>query len=214
MKLNIKKIGRTAKWLFDTQVKKRALRAVAKVKYELFDQPDIKERNRKIILAMALIFFLDYLMYCLHTNSPIFGIFPTLPTLDEKREITVYLPSLDGVTILREKRSVPVYENDEKTAKELFNIVVNGSQYENTSLVVPTELFVTKVWIHGRKKGGKDICVFDLEPIELIENNRVIPNSESLFKEALAKTIKSNISSVKEIIILEKGAPAAQLWEL
>jgi hypothetical protein len=214
MKLDVKRAARKARLLFDKQVKERVFLIVGKIRYELFEQPDIKERNRKIILAIALIFFLDYLMYCLHTNSPIFGIFPTLPTLDEKKEVSVYLPSLDGVTILREKRSIPVYESDERTAKELFDIVVKGSRFENTALAVPTELFVTKVWLHRGDAGKNSICIFDLEPVELIENNQAKPNSESLFKKALAKTIRKNIPGVTEIIILEKGVPAARLWEL
>jgi hypothetical protein len=214
MKHDIKNVMQKAGLLFDTQVKKKVSRIVKTVKYELLDQPDKKERNRKIILVFASLFFLDYLMYCLHTNSAIFGIFPTLPTLDEQKEVTVYLPALDGSTIIREKRSIPVYESDEKTAKELFEIVVRGSMYENTALAVPVDLFVTKVWLHRKGAGRNSICVFDLEPVELSETVPVIANSESLFKKALEITITKNIPAVKEILILEKGIPLVRLWEL
>ena len=63
MKHDIKNVMQKAGLLFDTQVKKKVSRIVKTVKYELLDQPDKKERNRKIILVFASLFFLDYLMY-------------------------------------------------------------------------------------------------------------------------------------------------------
>jgi hypothetical protein len=198
---------------FETQVKQRARNVYNKARYELFEQPDIKKRNRSIVLVFTVIFFLDYLMYCLHTNSSVFEIFPTFPTLEQQREIAVYLPALDGSGVFREKRSIPVYDDDEKTAKELFSIVVRGSRYENTSLIVPADLFVKKVWLYGGKTDKGMTCVFDLEPVELNDNVHVILNSESLFKEALEKTIKINLPSVSNVLLLERGIPVARLWE-
>jgi hypothetical protein len=214
MKHEIKKIMQKALSFFDTRVKQKAFRIVKTAQYELLDQPDKKERHRKIILLFAFLFFIDYLIYCLHTNSAVFSIFPTLPTLDEQKEVTVYLPALDGSTIIREKRTIPEYESDEKTAKELFEIVVRGSMYENTALAVPADLFVTKVWLHTKGTGSDSICVFDLEPVELSGSVPVIVNSELLFRKALEETITKNIPGVKQILILEKGIPLARLWEL
>jgi hypothetical protein len=195
-------------------VKKRAVEFTARIRSELIDLPDGKERNRRLILLFAFIFLFDYLMYCLHTDKNIVDIFPEIPSLDHYRQVPVYVPSLDGISLIQEKRSIPVYDNDEKTAKALFEFVVKGSLFENTSMAVPVNLFVRKIWIYKRGKGSGKVCVFDFEPAELRSNITVIQNSEKLFKLALEKTITKNIPSVKAVILLEKGVPGTSLWEL
>ncbi|OHD68765.1 MAG: hypothetical protein A2W19_10910 [Spirochaetes bacterium RBG_16_49_21] len=213
MKIDFENIRRKAGVLFDEQVMARASRLFKKLKFELVDQPDKKERNRKIILALTLLFMLDYMMYCLHTRTGVFDIFPPIPSLDERRDIAVFLPALDGSTIFRERRSIPVYDSDEKTARELFSIVVKGSRHENTALAVPADLFVKKIWLYGKAPGRKAVCVFDLEPVELGRDIPVVLNSADRFIEALEKTIRNNIPSVKKIMVLENGVPGTKLWE-
>jgi hypothetical protein len=213
MKIQFKDAFSNARVIFNEQVLKRAIRLIVRLKFELFEQPNKKERNRKIILALALLFMLDYLMYCLHTRTGVFDIFPAIPSLDQRRDVTVFLPALDGSTIFREKRSIPEYESDEKTARELFYIVARGSQYENTAPAVPADLFVKKIWLYGTGKGKKKVCVFDLDPVELSQKVTILSNSEKQFLEALDETIRTNSPSVKGIMVLGNGVPGASLWE-
>ena len=214
MKQRFRALTERARGLYDAQIKRRAAAAVSFVRTELIEYPAGKERNRRLILLFAGIFFADYLMYCLHTNHNIVDIFPELPSLAQEKNVSVYLPALDGSTIFREKRAIPVYNSDEKTAKLLFEIVAKGSLYDNTAMAVPANLFVRKVWIHGPAGGNGRVCVIDVEPAELRSGAAVIKNSESLFKRALEKTITGNIPSIKTVIVLEKGVPGTALWEL
>jgi hypothetical protein len=203
-----------ARTFYDAWIKKRAVAAITMVRTEFVEYPAGKERNRRLILLFTGIFIADYLMYCLHTDKNIVDIFPELPSMAQEKNVSVYLPALDGTTIFREKRAIPAYNNDEKTAKLLFEIVAKGSLYDNTAMAVPANLFVRKVWIHGKAGGKGAMCVFDLEPAELRSSATVIKNSESLFKRALEKTITENMPSVKTVLVLEKGVPGTALWEL
>jgi len=214
LKQKVRGITEKARAFYDTQIRRRAVAAVAMVRTEFIEYPAGKERNRRLILLFAGIFIVDYLMYCLHTNHNIIDIFPELPAMAQEKKISVYLPALDGATIFREKRAIPVYDSEEKTARLLFEIVAKGSLYDNTAMAVPANLFVKKVWIHGPSGGSGAVCVIDLEPAELRSGATVIKNSEGLFKRALEKTITENIPSIKTVLVLEKGVPGTALWEL
>jgi hypothetical protein len=196
--------------LYHAGLKDRVVRIADKVKTELIEYPNGRERTRRLIILFSSLFILDYLMYCLHTDKNVADIFPDIPSLDRGKEVSVYLPGLDGATITRESRLIPVYDNDERTAQILFEMVARGSRYDNTALAVPVDLFVRKVWMYG--PGG--VCVVDCEPAELRPDVSPIKNSERLFKSAVEKTIKENIPSVKTVLVLEKGVPGAPLWEL
>lgn len=200
-----------AVFLFNTHVKARIIRFADRIRAEFIDFPNGKERTRRLILLFASIFLLDYLMYCLHTDKNIADIFPEIPSLDHQKQVTIYIPGLDGETVTHERRSIPEYDNDERTAQILFEMVAQGSRYDNTSRAVPVDLFVRKVWIYGK---AAKVCVFDVEPAELKPDMGPIKNSERLFKSALEKTIKQNIPSIKTVMVLEKGVPGMPLWEL
>lgn len=204
---------RMAASLLNERVIKRAAVVAGRIRAELIEYPEKKERNRRLILLFGFVFLFDYLAYSLHTDKNIFDIFPSIPSLADEIPVSVYLPGLDGETIIREKRFIPDYEDDEKTARLLFEIVVKGQLYENTSMAVPADLFVRKVWMQGRGQGRTKTCIIDLEPVEVQEDVPVIRNSERLFKRALEKTITENIPSVKSVLVLEKGIPEAPLWE-
>jgi hypothetical protein len=200
--------------LYNEQVKARVIRITDRVKAELIEYPNGKERTRRLIILFASLFILDYLMYCLHTDKNVADIFPEIPALDHQKQVSIYIPGLDGATIMNERRSIPVYDSDERTARILFEMVAQGSRYDNTSLAVPVDLFVRQVWIYGKGGNAAKVCVFDIEPAELRPDVGPIINSERLFKSALEKTIKENIPSIKTVMILEKGVPGAPLWEL
>lgn len=214
LKQHARNLKERAHAFYNTHIQPRAAMISSLVRRELIEYPAGKERNRRLILLFAGIFIADYLMYCLHTNKNIVDIFPELPSLAQEKKVPVYLPALDGTTIMRETRAIPVYDSEEKTAKLLFELVVKGSMYDNTAMAVPSGLFVKKVWIHGRGADRSRVCVIDLEPAELRSGATVIKNSEQLFRRAVEKTITENIPSVKSIMVLEKGVPGTALWEL
>ncbi|MCP4135606.1 MAG: hypothetical protein GY754_31850 [bacterium] len=167
-----------------------------------------KERNRVYILAFSSLFLLNYLMFCLHTNQNIFNIFPSIPMLDDKKIVTIYLPYLDGKTILKEEREVPQFENEKNLVKYLFQSVVKGRKNENTANAVPVNLFVRKIWIHETS------CIIDVAPSMLESNSIIIEGSESTFREAVEKTIVENIPSIKKVLLLGRGIPGNKLWEI
>ena len=145
--------------LYNAQVKARVNRIAEMVRTEIIDYPNGKERTRRLILLFASLFILDYLMYCLHTDKNVADIFPEIPSLDHEKQVSIYIPGLDGATITHEPRSIPVYDNDEKTARILFEMVAQGSRFDNTSLAVPVDLFVRKVWIYGKGGNAAKVCV-------------------------------------------------------
>ncbi len=168
-----------------------------------------KERNRFFILSMGCLFILNYLMFCFHTGKNIFDIFPSIPVLDERQQIRVYLPSLDGKSILSEKRDVPKFNDNVRYVKYLFNLVVRGSIQENTSQAVPVSLFVKNVWIDDRKR-----YILDLDVDPLRAGSSFAEGSEELFKKALNKTLAENIPGMNSIEILINGVPGRILWEI
>jgi hypothetical protein len=174
---------------------------------------DPRERNRVLIIALSLVFILDYLMFSLHIEKNIFDIFPSVPLLDRYQSVTVYLPSIDKNGIFEELREIPEYETDEGTVKHLFTLVSKGSIYENTSISVPVTMRVRKIWFVGSGGGGRD-CVIDVDAEPLVGDGLVIKGSESLFRKALEKTIIRNIDSVKSVTYLEKGIQGRPLWEM
>lgn len=190
----------------------RCERIIRFVRDVFIEYPEQKERNRRLIILFASIAILDYVMFCLHTDKNVADIFPSLPLLSSERDVTVFLPSPDGVNLITEQRTVPRYGSDEKTAGALFNIVVRGSRYDNTSMAVPAELFLRRVWML-RERSAESLCVFDVEPTMLPRDAKVAANSEGLFKKALEKTIISNIPTVKKVLVMEKGIPGTVLWE-
>ncbi|HNW29876.1 MAG TPA: GerMN domain-containing protein [Spirochaetota bacterium] len=214
IKRHVRRLVERALELYYAYVQPRVHAVASLVRTELIEYPRGRERNRRLILFFAGIFIADYLMYCLHTNKNIADIFPEIPSLTQEKKVSVYLPALDGATIMRETREIPVYDSDEKTAKFLFETVVKGSLYDNTAMAVPAGLFVRKVWIDSRGAGNGRVCVIDLEPAELRPSATVIKNSERLFRRAVEKTITENIPAIKTVLVLEKGVPGTALWEL
>jgi hypothetical protein len=166
------------------------------------------ERNRFLVLFITLLFLFDYLVFCYHTEKNPFNIFPSIPILEDKKLINVYLPYLDGQSILKESRRVSVIDNDQGFVRLLFKIVVKGSYYENTAAVVPVDIVIRGVWIY------EGSCIIDLALAAVVDNVEVIPGSESTFRRALEKTITENIPTIERVIILERGIPGKNIWEI
>lgn len=173
-----------------------------------------KLTNRRLIITLASIFFLDYIMFCYHAGRNIFAIFPSVPPVSSQHEITVYLPSLDGKTIIDEKRKVVSFGSEERFIQFLVNSVASGSLFENTAMAVPAKINIRKVWLLEKSVNpdGKDICAIDCEPIVLEAGVKPLPDSEELFEKALTQTITANIPRISDIILLDGGIPDRKFW--
>ena len=128
MQLEVKKIYQSAKKLFQKKIVTRVRETV------ILAKSDIRQRNRILIISLSLLFVLDYMMFCLHTEKNIFNVFPSIPPIVSTHSTTLYLPSINGTSLFTEKRELPVYDSDKKFAMVLFREVVRGSIYENTSI--------------------------------------------------------------------------------
>ena len=173
-----------------------------------------KEKNRIYILATASLFLLIYIMFSYHIDKNIFNIFPSIPLLEDKKTINIYIPSEGCKEILTEEREVYSKLEDESLIEKLFNLVCAGSYFENTSENVPIDLLIKKIWIVEAENGDGKVCVIDLSPIILDKDIHVVKGSEQMFKDALEKTITSNVPEIKKVILLEKGVPFRKLWEM
>jgi hypothetical protein len=173
-----------------------------------------RQLNRNLALLIATLLILDYLMFCFHTDKNIFAIFPDVPKLSRQHEVTVYLPALDGASLLTEKRMAADFENDERFILFLFQRRCEGSIYQNTSMAIAAGMHVRRVWVMEKSpdRDGKDICAIDCEVPVLDQEIQAIPGSEPLFREALRKTVAANIPRISEVVVLERGIPYKKLW--
>ena len=185
--------------------KLRALKASIKNAVDNF-RNDAKERKRYIFLAVTFLFFIDYIMICYHMDKNVFDFFPTIPIQETYHKINIFIPTEDG-TILEESRDVAKYSSQERLALFIFNEIIKGSHFENTSAMVPAKLIVRKVWIDNSNK----TCAFDIEPVVLRDDVKVIKDSEKMFLDALTRSIKANISEITNVKLLERGVHS-RIW--
>ncbi len=169
---------------------------------------DRKERNRKLLLFISVVCIVDYLALSYLADKNIFDVFPSLPVLDTRDEIVVYLPDLQASTMMKENRMITRSGDTHIQVRELVKIVARGSKYENTAILVPVDLLVRKVWIEG------ETCVVDLGLLKVPGSATIIEGSEKAFHDAINKTIKENIDGISRVILLENGIPGKRLWEV
>lgn len=171
-----------------------------------------KERTRIAILALSSILFFDYLFFSYQVESSIFNIFPSIPVIENKIKINIYMPSEGAVEIISEEREIHGNLEEEVLVKKLFSLVAAGSFYENTALNVPVRYTIKKIWIAEDVEGK--LCAIDIMPAMLQRDITVVKNSETLFMESLEKTIVENVPGIKKVMVLEKGIPFRRLWEI
>jgi len=174
----------------------------------------VKEKNRIILLALSSLFILDYMMVSFHIDKNVLDIFPSIPVLEDKKTVNIYIPSEGCKEILTEKREIYSDLEDESLVHRLFDLVADGSYFENTSENVPVNFLIKKIWIVDGENGEGRICLIDLLPATLDKDMNVVKGSEQMFKESLEKTITENIPGIKKVILLEKGVPFRKLWEI
>jgi len=175
---------------------------------------DKKERNRIAILALSSILFLDYVMFSYQIESNILDIFPSIPVIEDRVTIKIYIPSEGAAEIISEERVIHDGHSDEVLVKKLFSLIAEGSFYENTALNVPAKYTIKKIWITEAESGSGKICAIDIMPEMLKSDITIVKGSENLFKESLEKTIIENIPGITGVIILENGVPFRRLWEI
>ena len=171
------------------------------------NRADIRQRNRRILLLASSVIILDYLLICYHVDRNPLDIFPGIPKLESREEVTVYVSDLDGKSLIKETRLTDTDDTKENFALELVNFVVKGSNFENTKVAIPIQGNVRKIWFFGNK------CVVDFRFEILPDEIEVIPGSEETFRKALEATIKANIKGVDEVIVSENGIPLKKIWE-
>ncbi len=166
------------------------------------------ERYRKLLLFISIVCIIDYLAFSYLSDKNVFDVFPSLPAIDTREEITVYLPDLQSSTLMKENRMITPSHDTNIQVRELVKIVSRGSQYENTAIIVPVDLLVRKVWIEG------DTCIVDVGLLQIPKTTNIIEGSEKAFHKAISKTIKENIDGISKVILLENGVPGKRLWEI
>jgi hypothetical protein len=179
-----------------------------------YNSKEKKEKIRIAVLTLSSILFLDYVMFSYHVESNIFDIFPSIPVVEDKVEVDIYIPSEEATEIISESREIHNNLEKEVLIKKLFSLVAAGSYYENTALNVPVKYTIKKIWISDTESGDGRICTIDLMPAIIGKDIAVVKNSEALFREALEKTILENVQGIKKVMILEKGVPFRKLWEM
>lgn len=170
--------------------------------------PEKKDKNRCLMAFLAFLFIMDYLLFCYHAEKNPFDIFPIFPVEDHRKTINIYLPDIDGINILKEPKKALVIKDKKAYIQLLFQKVLDGSDYENTSVVVPSECYIRQIWI------SDDVCAIDLNFSFLTRNSKIIPGSENTFREAVSKTITENIPYINKVILLDRGIPGRDIWEI
>lgn len=175
---------------------------------------DKREKTRITILLVSAVFVIDYAMISYHIDKSFFNIFPSIPAIENKDRINIYIPSEGCKEIITEKREINTGVDDEILVKKLVALVAEGSYFENTASNVPVKLLVKNVWLTMDENGGGRVCLIDISPIVLEREIPIIPGSEKMFKDSLEKTVKENIKNITRVVFLEKGVPYRKLWEI
>ncbi|MCU0822089.1 MAG: hypothetical protein MUC95_06405 [Spirochaetes bacterium] len=170
--------------------------------------PDRKKKNRLLMAFLAMLFIADYILFCIHAEKNPFDIFPVFPIEDQRQVINIYLPDIDGRSLLKETRKALVMKDAKSYIRMLFQKVLDGSEYENTSVAVPTECYIRHIWI------SESTCAIDVNFSFLKKHSKIIPGSENTFRDAVSKTITENVQSINEVILLDRGIPGRDIWEL
>lgn len=187
---------------------KEVLKSIIMFQKKEISSTEQTNRNRIIVSVVLVLLIINYLMICFHVGRNPFDVLPSWPITDARHEITIYLPHLDGKTIFSEKRLSAKNENLKYFIRELVEFVIKGSIVENTKEAVPIDGNIRKIWLY------EDKCIVDMY-LEVNKKNIVYKKGREInFKKALQKTITENVPGVKEVIVLSKGIPGKNIWEV
>jgi len=167
---------------------------------------ELRKQNRITLLIISIVLICDYFMICGLAGKNPASIFPSLPVLDFRDKVTVYLPSAEG-SLLKETRLIDTPSSNEEFIRRLVRFVIEGSAYENTRIMTPIQGDVRKIWLYN------DECYIDVRLETLASDAPIVTGSEKIFREALTKTVTDNVKNVKKVLVLENGIPNKNLWE-
>ena len=161
------------------------------------------------MLFVSILCIVDYLAFSYLSDNNVFDIFPSIPVIDTREEIYVYLPDLHQAgELLKETRLIKRSNDVDVQVRQLVKLVAHGSKYENTSIIVPVDLHIRKIWVEG------ETCIVDFELSRISDNSPVIDGSEKAFLTAVNKTISENIENVSHVVFLDGGIPGKRMWDL
>jgi hypothetical protein len=212
----IKSLLRDSKNFF-LKYKERLANGISQLKTWILDtwklmEQNPKEKTRIAIIALSVIFLLDYVFISIHMDKNIFDIFPSLPAIESKDKIKIYIPSEGCKEIISEYRTIDKDIDEDTFVSKLLSLVAEGSWFENTSSNVPVNLLVKKVWFIKTDNGR--VCLIDILPVVIEKDITIVPGSEKMFIVALEKTIKENIPDIQSVLLTEGGVPGKKFWEI
>lgn len=180
----------------------------SKINDVLFESEQSKAVRVRMFFFGFLILF-SYISVCVHLERNPMNIFRPLPVLDERKELTIFIPDTDPEKMIEVKRKITVSEDKKIFISNIIKAITRGLYYENTRSSVPTEGMVRSVWFEDEGR----VCLVDFRMTILEPDFVPIKGSEENFKKALEKSIKQNISGVEKVVYAENGIYDAQLWE-
>ncbi|HPP50021.1 MAG TPA: hypothetical protein PLO73_08620 [Spirochaetota bacterium] len=169
-------------------------------------QADTKKRYRMVLLAVSILCIIDYAAISVLTDKNIFDIYPSLPALDTRETIDIFVADLDAKSILKETRQVLLPQNNESKVRRLVKLVAEGSEFENTRAIAPIDIVVRHVWFYDTT------CIIDCELGTIEGQVPYIPDSFKAFNKALEQTISRNIPGITRVVLLEHGIYGKNLW--
>jgi hypothetical protein len=167
---------------------------------------DTKKRYRMILLAVSAVCIIDYVAISILTDKNIFDIYPSLPALDTRETIDIFVADLDAKSILKETREVSLPADNESRVRRLVKLVAEGSEFENTRAIAPIDIIVRHVWFYDTT------CIIDCELGTIEGQVPYIPDSFKAFNKALEQTINRNIPGITKVVLLEHGIYGKNLW--
>lgn len=167
---------------------------------------DTKKRYRKILLAVSVICIIDYVAISVLTGKNIFDLYPSLPALDTRDTIDIFIADLDAKSILKETRDVSLSGDNESRVRRLVKLVAEGSEFENTRAMAPVDIIVRHVWFYDTT------CIIDCELGTIEGQVPYIPDSFRAFNKALEQTLSRNIPGITKVVLLEHGIYGKNLW--
>lgn len=183
----------------------KALKALKAYKTKV--KSDSKTKNRFIVVSVSFLLIADYLMYCFLVGQNVFAILPSIPALDSREEITIYLPDPDNEPMITETRLISGDSSDKNIISYIVHQTVRGSKYENTRKAVPIDCNIRTVWI----KDG--VCYIDIRLEHVEPTAPRIEGSEKKFRDAVEKSVTTNFPAVKKVVFLQNGIYNRELWE-
>ncbi|MCX8123684.1 MAG: hypothetical protein N3F66_05910 [Spirochaetes bacterium] len=202
----LKKVGAKAVLLYRTYTEK--CKRYCEDCIALIANPpvDTKKRYRILLLVISIVCIIDYAAISILTDKSIFDIYPSLPALDTRDTIDIFVADLDAKSILKETRLVSLPKDNEGKVRRLVKLVAEGSEFENTRAIAPVDIVVRHIWFYDTT------CIIDCELGTIEGQVPYIPDSFKAFNKALEQTISRNIQGITKVVLLEHGVYGKNLW--